>query len=205
MVILYVEQTKADETIWFKNPIKCTKISLVSCSFYNLPSDGTISNVDGGVLIYIPHGNYSIYSFKIAVGKSISNKASPVSIEILENKASITTILDIVLNQSLTKLLNTTATLKARTTNEIDSIPIQDACINCDLIDSTQVIANNNYSQILARVELSKAGEKIPYNRLHVPIKNDGYINSIRLWVTDYTNKSINSGIYPMRMAIEII
>jgi len=203
-MILYIEQTKADETIWFKTPIKGAKISLVSCSFYNLPSDGTISNVGGDVLIHLPRGNYNIYSFKLAVGRTVSNSANPISIEILENSASITTILDVVLNQSLRKLLNATATFKARSTNQINIIPIQDACIHCDLIDSTQVLVNNNYSQILACVDLSKAGEKIPYNPLHVPIKND-YINSIRFWVTDYTNKSINSGIYPMRMVIEIV
>jgi len=57
-MILYVEQTKADQTIWFKNPIKSTKISLVSCSFYNhlynLPSEGTTSDSSGSVLMRIP-------------------------------------------------------------------------------------------------------------------------------------------------------
>jgi len=112
------------------------------------------------------------------------------------------------LNENLSKLLNIPEHLEAFVEHNINISELtQGVCINCDLIDSTQVLLNNKYSQILACVELSKFGEKITYNRpLYTPIKNDDYINSIRFWVTaDYTNKSINSGIYPMRMVIEII
>jgi len=212
MVILYIEKTKADETLWFKNPIKkSTHISLVSCSFhnhlYNLPSEGTISDGYGNVVIRIPKGNYTNFSFKNVVDKAVSLGEKKVSITIVDKKYNITPTVEVELNVSLSKLLNITISLGANTNYNINiSQPTQDVCIYCDLIDSTQVILNNNYSQILACVELNKAGEKISYNNpLSTPIKNDDYINSIRIWVADSSNQSINTGIYPMRMVIEII
>jgi len=214
MVILYVKQTKADETIWFKYPIKSsTCISLVSCSFhnhlYNLHSEGTISDGDGLVVIRIPKGNYTNFSLKNAVDKAVSLGEKKISITIIDKKYNITSTVEAELNVSLSKLLNITTALVAKQKYNINIIqPTQDVCINCDLIDSTQVLLNNRYSQILACVELNKAGEKISYhpnNILYTPIKNDDYINSIRVWITDSTNKSINTGIYPMRMVIEII
>ena len=212
-MILYIEQTAADQTIWFKNPIKSTKISLVSCSFYNhlynLPSEGTTSDSSGSVLMRIPKGNYTNNSFKNAVDKAISVGAKKVSIDIRNNKYYINQSVNVDLNENLSKLLNIPEHLEAFAEHNINISELtQGVCINCDLIDSTQVLLNNKYSQILACVELNKAGEKISYhpnNTLYTPIKNDDYINSIRVWVTDSSNQSINIGIYPMRMVIEII
>ena len=85
MTILYVEQTKADNTL------KSTNISLVSCNFYNhlynLPSDGTISDEAGNVLLRIPRGNYTIISFKSVIEKTLYIGEKQVSIEISERKA----------------------------------------------------------------------------------------------------------------------
>jgi len=213
-MILYIEQTKADQTIWFKTPIKGTKISLVSCSFYNslynLPSEGTISDKMNfvSVLMRIPKGNYTNFSFKNAVDK-VGSLEGKVSITIENNKYYINLTVGVDLNESLSKLLNITSSLEANTKYNISIIPpTQDVCINCDLIDSTQVLLNNKYSQILACVGLSKVGEKTSYNPNNslLPSTKNDYINSIRVWVTaDSTNKSINLGIYPMRMVIEIV
>jgi len=215
MTILYIEQTKADQPIWFKTPIKGAKISLVSCSFYNslynLPSEGTMSTrLFSGVFMRIPKGSYTNFSFKNAVDKEVSLGERNFSVVIKNNKYYTAPTIGIDLNESLSKLLNIPERLEANTEYNINISELtQDIRINCDLIDSTQVLLNNKYSQILACVELSKAGEKtsyIPNNPLYTPIKNDGYINSIRFWVTaDSTNKSINLGIYPMRMVIEIV
>jgi hypothetical protein len=109
MVLLYIEKTKADETLWFKNHInKSSKISLISCSFYNslfkLSSEGTISDTDGSVLLRIPIGKYSIISFKNAVDQAIYIDKKPVSIKIENNKAYLIPISSVTLNNSLTKL-----------------------------------------------------------------------------------------------------
>jgi hypothetical protein len=78
--------------------------------------------------------------------------------------------------------------------------------IHCDLIESSQVMLETNYSQILARIELDKVGEKVfytPYDPLYIPINDDDYISSIRFWVTDCKRNLINTGIYPMNLVVE--
>jgi len=187
-----------------------TNISLVSGSFYNnlynLESEGTISDV-GGVFMRVPKGNYTNFNFKNAVDSAVSLGDKKVSITIKNNKYYITLTIGVDLNESLSKLLNIPTSLEANTEYNINISELtQGVCINCDLIDYTQVLLNNKYSQILACVELSKVGEKTSYNpnnSLYAPIKND-YINSIRFWVTT-DSKNINSGIYLIRMVIEII
>jgi len=214
MVILYIEKTKADETIWFKNPIKkSTRISLVSCSFYNeiynLVGDGLIYYDEKKFVIIIPPGYYTQNIFKRVIDAlKVSDK---VSIELLNTgKMMLIANQAVTLNPGLAKLLNISINLEQNSRNVINIIqPTQYALyLYCDLIDSTQVLLNNKYSQILACVELNKVGEKLTYhpnNTLYTPIKNDDYINSIRVWVTDSSGKSIDAGIYPMMMVIEII
>jgi hypothetical protein len=209
MVILYIEKTKADETIWLKNPItNCKKITLNYCNFvnqlYNLEKEGTISDGQGNVLIRIPKGYYTLPSFKSALDKAVSIGKKPVSI----SESVLTPNVNIVLNDSLAKLLKLDPDLKKDSKN---SINIVRACefvyIHCSLVDPKQVLFNNNYSQLLAYVDLGSHNDRIqykPFNTLYTPI-NDDYINSIRLWATDYNNNIIHSGIYPMKIVIEII
>jgi hypothetical protein len=214
MVLFYTTKTKADETIWLKNHTnKMTKMSLVSCSFhnllFNLIGEGTISDTDGSVLLRIPQGKYSIFSLKNAIDKSVYIGKKPVSIKIEDNKAYFIPLANATLNQSLAKLLNITTNLEANSKNVIKIIrPPSTIYIHCDLIESTKVIFNNNYSQILASLELDKVGEKVlynPHNLLNLPITDNDYINSIRLWVTDSVGNLINTGVYPMNLVIEFI
>jgi hypothetical protein len=212
MVLLYTTQTKADETIWFKNHIdKSNVISLVSCSFYNLlynlESEGTISAANGDVLLRIPKGKYSITSFKNAIDTAMRIGKKQVSITIKNNKAYLIPISNVTLNQSLAKLLNITTNLEAKSENEIKIKQSPNTIyIHCDLIDSTQVIFKNNYSKILASIELDKE-EKVSYNPhtpLYIPITDNDSINSIRFWVTDSNYDIISTGVYPMNLVINL-
>jgi hypothetical protein len=212
MVLLYTTQTKADETIWFKNHIdKSNVISLVSCSFYNLlynlESEGTISAANGDVLLRIPKGKYSITSFKNAIDTAMRIGKKQVSITIKNNKAYLIPISNVTLNQNLAKLLNITTNLEAKSENEIKIKQSPNTIyIHCDLIDSTQVIFKNNYSKILASIELDKE-EKVSYNPhtpLYIPITDNDSINSIRFWVTDSNYDIISTGVYPMNLVINL-
>jgi hypothetical protein len=211
MVLLYKTQTKADETLWLKNHIKkSNNISLISCSFhnllFNLQSEGTISDTND-VLLRIPKGKYSITSFKNAIDTAMRIGKKQVSITIKNNKAYFIPIANVTLNESLAKLLNITTSLEANSENEIKiKQPPNTIYIHCGLIDSTKVIFNNNYSQILASIELDKPGEKVshnPHNPLSIPINDDDYINSIRFWVTDSNYDIISTGTYPMNLIVE--
>ena len=214
MVLLYIEKTKADETLWFKNHInKSNKISLISCSFYNLLfnliSEGTISGSNGDVLLRIPIGKYTITSFKDAVDKAIYIGKKPVSIKFENNKAFFIPTVNVTLNETLSYLLNiTTKSLEAKTKHEIKiKQPPTAIYIHCDLIKSSQVLLETNYSQILACVVLDRVGYRVfyaPYNLLFSSINENDYISSIRLWVTDSKGTLINTGIYPMNLTIEL-
>jgi hypothetical protein len=119
MVLLYTEQTKADETLWFKNHIKrSSKISLMSCSFYNflynLTSEGMISDTNGDVLLRIPIGKYTIVSIKKAIDKALYISRKPASIKIEENKAYFIPTSNVTLNGSLAKLLNIKTSLESK-------------------------------------------------------------------------------------------
>jgi hypothetical protein len=214
MVLLYTTQTKADETLWFKNHIdKSNNISLISCSFYNLlfnlESEGMISAANGDVLLRIPKGKYSMDSFKYSIDKAVYIGKKQVSITTKNNKVYIIPIAKVTLNQSLAKLLNINPSLEANSETEIKiKYPTNVIYIHCDLIDSTKVLFNNKYSQILASIELDKPAEKVshnPYNPLYIPINdNNDYINSIRCWITDSNYDIISTGIYPMNLVINL-
>jgi hypothetical protein len=213
MVLLYTTITKADETLWFKNHInKSNNISLVSCSFYNLlfnlPSEGTISDTNGDVLLRIPKGNHTITSIKSAIDTAVRIGKKQVSIKIENNKAYFIPLASVTLNQSLAKLLNVKMSLEVETKNEIKIKQSPNTIyIHCDLIDPTKVIFKTNYSKVLASIELDKPGEKVshnPHTPLYIPITDNDYINSIRLWVTDYNYNIVSTGIYPMNLVINL-
>jgi hypothetical protein len=213
MVLLYTEQTKTDETIWFKNHIiKMTKISLISCSFYNLlfnlSSEGTISAANGDVLLRIPKGNHTITSIKSAIDTAVRIGKKQVSIKIENNKAYFIPLASVTLNQSLAKLLNITTSLEAETKNEIKIKQSPNTIyIHCDLIDPTKVIFKTNYSKVLASIELDKPGVKVshnPHTPSYVPINDNDYINNVRLWVTDSNYNIVSTGVYPMNLVINL-
>ena len=208
MTILHVEKTVADNTIWFDNPIqKSTNLSLVSCNFVNkmmnLSSEGTITYPEGNVIKF-PKGNYSnITQIKSIIDKEIFLGTKPVSIE---GNYLIPSI-DIKLNDSLAKLLNLNTNLKAKSRNKLTFAQIPSGIyIHCSIIGSKHVMRNNEYSQVLAYINTKSLNDTISYNpeRLYIPA-NHGYINSIRVWVTDTNNQLIKDGLYPMHLVLDII
>ena len=166
MVVIFIELSKSDETIWFENPFKGSTIRLIGCSFpnhmCNLPSEGMFT-VDGKVFLHVPKGNYTTLSLKHIietaehkVGETITNPPIRIIIKKSGEAAITSTSKVVVMTENLVKLMNLKSNALSAGHSEIINIiqPPKAIMVHCDLIDSRQVSFNGKYQHLLSVIDV---------------------------------------------------
>jgi len=208
-MLLYVEGKVGDFTVYLEQPIKKPRsVSLRGCVFINhcknLPKEGTVSDVEGNIILRIPPGCYTIKTLKQQIDKAMFLGEKPVNIE----ESTLEVLQHAVLNDSLLELLGLkTNRLRKKTRHEIRLKTLETIFLHCDLVSASDVLKEGMPSQILARVEVDKGvGEKIifdPNSPIQLRATSVDYVNSLRFRIVDGDGNLIEN-IYPIRTIVEI-
>ena len=210
MVILNIEVYSSDFTVYLENPIKRPRfITLRKCLFrnlwINLPIAGTFSGTapDGApVTMNFPVGNYSLETIKTKLRFFIDMTMiifDGDSLLKVRNK-------DINLSDSVAELFGLkTKNLKAGSDYTFKIKDLAYFFIHNDLVDSNNSLKQGYSSQILSTIVVDEGMVDItPSSPIHVDARSVEYVSSLRFSIKDNDGKSVDNGIYPMFMILEI-
>jgi len=206
LVLLYIEGKVGDFTVYLEQPIeKPWFITLRGCTFYNrwnnLSSEGTVSDGEN-IILRIPAGQYTVETLKRQIDEGLRLGEKSISIE----KSSLKAHQNVTLNESLADLLGLkNKKLKAKTQHEIQIKGLEAIFIHCDLVNASGSLKQGAPSQILACIELDKGKINFsPHSPIQLSATSVDYVSSLRFSMKDGDGNTIESGLYPIRLILEI-
>jgi len=206
MVLLYIEGNVGDFTVYLEHPIEKPRfIALRGCAFHNrcnsLSSEGTVSDGEN-IILRIPAGQYTIETLKLQIDGGMRLGEKSVSIR----DSSLEVHRNVALNEPLACLLGLkTRELEANTRHEIKMIGHEAIFIHCDLVNASDSLQQGAPSQILASVELDEGKIYLnPSDPVRVSTTSVGYVSSLRLSIKGGDGNTIERGLYPIRLILEI-
>jgi len=195
-MILYINNKVFRNTL-FVEPIKGSKMRLVSCRFvnklYNLPKDGTISDDTNNVLVHFSAGHWTLKRIR----EKLASADKGLRLERYGAGYAFKGALPVILNTGMLVLLHP---------NHKDIIMLTPVLsviyINCSLID--EVLCDGARSKILCRVPLNTSDDITEYSPepLWVSI-NTRIITSLNLWVSDCDGPTTDK--YEIYITLEIV
>jgi len=197
-MILYIND-KAFRNTLFVEPIKGSKIRLVSCRFvnklYNLPKDGTITDVSGKVLVHFSAGNWTLKRIR----QKLASSDKGLLLERNGVGYAFKGATPVILSVGMLALLspNTSGIII------LTPVPVLSFIyINCGLID--EVLYDGVKSKILCRMPLNTSDDITEYSPepLWVSI-NARSITSLNLWIADCDGPTTDK--YEIYITLEIV